>query len=203
MCWGPYVVQNLWAINNDQTRVPYLVDMTTTLLAFSNSAVNPFVFIFLTRDFRFAVRMLLRRCLTRLEDKDAVTQTGSRRPSHQGDSVDTVRIGGSSRGSLDSGVDIDGDHNPRDTASNRSSSLPPGLTTRHGSRLAPPEVGRSHSLPNGNAAVHVQVPCHSAAGGQRAAIYDFRSGASSSPMVIISHSQECCMPTIVVPGQVE
>ena len=54
LCWGPYVLLNLWSVNNDHLSVPYAAEMTTLILAFSNSAVNPYVFALLDRDFRSA-----------------------------------------------------------------------------------------------------------------------------------------------------
>ncbi|XP_064626012.1 D(1A) dopamine receptor-like [Lineus longissimus] len=54
ICWAPYVFLNLWAVNNDSKTVPYAADFLTTLLAFSNSSVNPYIFALLNRDFRNA-----------------------------------------------------------------------------------------------------------------------------------------------------
>ena len=61
VCWGPYVILNFWSVNNPTGPVPYLADFITTLLAFGNSAVNPFVFMFLNREFRLALRLVYRR----------------------------------------------------------------------------------------------------------------------------------------------
>ncbi|XP_046372267.2 alpha-1A adrenergic receptor-like [Haliotis rufescens] len=63
LCWGPYVILNFWSVNNEHIPVPYLADLLTTLLAFTNSSVNPIIFILLNKDLRNVIRKLGRRLL--------------------------------------------------------------------------------------------------------------------------------------------
>ena len=75
----------------------------------TNSAINPFVLILLTRDLRMAVRMLIVHFLDILFPNDDITNVSGRRFSRQRDSVvDTIRV--TSRASFDSGVEVDCDH---------------------------------------------------------------------------------------------
>jgi hypothetical protein len=79
LCWGPYVLLNLWAVNNDSKKVPYAADFLTTFLAFSNSSVNPYIFAFLNRDFKAAWKgmfMKVRRSLVR-QRRDRIQQLQS------------------------------------------------------------------------------------------------------------------------------
>ena len=109
ICWGPYVLLNVWSVNNKTQPIPYKADLITTLLVMANSAINPFVLILLTRDLRMAVRMLLVHFLDILFPSDDITNVSGRRFSRQRDSmVDTIR--GTSRASFDSGVEVDRDH---------------------------------------------------------------------------------------------
>ena len=112
MCWGPYVAINLWSVNvmrpnSSGMTVPYLADLFTTLLAFSNSALNPFIFIFLTRDFRLAVRLLLCRCLRRCPLTAGCGAAQRLRRGSRANSVVVESIRLQSRGSCDSGVEMD------------------------------------------------------------------------------------------------
>ena len=109
ICWGPYVLLNVWSVNNKTQPIPYMADLITTLLVMANSAINPFVLILLTRDLRMAVRMLLVHFLEILFPNDDITHVSGRRFSRQRDSmVDTIRV--TSRASFDSGVEVDRDH---------------------------------------------------------------------------------------------
>lgn len=110
LCWGPYVILNYWGVQNADQGIPYIADLLTTLLAFSNSAVNPFVFMFLTRDFRFAVRLIFSKCsecsrCRGMMDSCARVRRCSRNGNGNGSAVEGIRI--QSRASNDSGVDVD------------------------------------------------------------------------------------------------
>ena len=111
-CWAPYVGLNTWLANSTRdTEVPYLPDLIVTLLAFFNSAVNPFEFILLTRDLRAAVRLFLARntrCPCFIETQMDISTVQAPRSASQ---VNLYSNGENyrfmSRGSCDSGVELD------------------------------------------------------------------------------------------------
>ncbi|XP_074640249.1 histamine H2 receptor-like [Tubulanus polymorphus] len=59
ICWGPYVGLYFYHVNNDEQKVGYVIEMLVTLLAFSNSSVNPYIFALLNKDFRRAWKCLV------------------------------------------------------------------------------------------------------------------------------------------------
>ena len=129
ICWGPYVLINVWSVNNTTQPIPYKADLITTLLVMANSAINPFVLILLTRDLRMAVRMLLVHFMDMLFPNDNITNVSGRRFSRQRDSiVDTVRA--TSRASFDSGVEVERDHSgsPRPSL-NSGTPIPRAMST--------------------------------------------------------------------------
>lgn len=102
LCWSPYVIVRFWSVLMED-KPAYSADFVTTWLALSASAINPYVFIFLNRDLRYTVRLVLARmeaCLPGHDDAPAKV-----RLSYYGESiVDSARI--ASR-SADSGVDLE------------------------------------------------------------------------------------------------
>ncbi|CAH1772649.1 unnamed protein product [Owenia fusiformis] len=114
ICWGPYVVLNFWFVNYDDAKVPYIADLLTTLLAFSNSAVNPYVFTLLNRDFRYAMRRMTKKCccggLCIFSYRDRIGTINSNKPV-------VATIGDRS---IDSGVEAD--HQTRTKTRSRGTS---------------------------------------------------------------------------------
>lgn len=123
--WGPYAAVNIWSAlklhlsssSIQSVRVSYMLDFAVTFLAFSSCAFNPFVFISLTRDFRTAVRMLMCHILKLVPCTSGWARSQTRRLSQANSMVESVRL--HSRGSYDSGVDLD-PHSPVRRPSNTS-----------------------------------------------------------------------------------
>lgn len=63
LCWGPYVCLNFWSVNNELQAVPYVADLLTTFLAFTNSSLNPVIFTALSKDFRMSTKCIVHRIL--------------------------------------------------------------------------------------------------------------------------------------------
>ncbi|CAI9739412.1 octopamine receptor beta-2R-like isoform X1 [Octopus vulgaris] len=59
LCWGPYIGFNFWCLDNAKP-IPYLGDLLTTFLAFTNSSVNPYLIIMFNRDFKIAFRNIFK-----------------------------------------------------------------------------------------------------------------------------------------------
>ena len=82
----------------------YTAEFVTSLLVLTNSALNPFIFMLLNRDFRYALRLTIARIVSHVPGQaDAVHHV---RLSYHGDSmVDSQRV--PSRCSGDSGVEME------------------------------------------------------------------------------------------------
>ena len=117
MCWMPYVGVNLWSIGKaEHTSIPYMADLLTTLMAFFNSAVNPLVFMMLTRDLRYAIKLMFTSRRSQYEKNSAYAPSGGRMLSARSslccflsrDDLRASRVPADSsftpRGSCDSGV---------------------------------------------------------------------------------------------------
>lgn len=104
MCWAPYTVLSFYVVLRPGTKVTYTADFVTSLLALTNSALNPYIFMLLNRDFRYALRLTIARCMSCVPGQaDAVHRV---RLSVHGDSmVDSARL--PSRASGDSGVEME------------------------------------------------------------------------------------------------
>ena len=102
LCWTPYVTLWILAVVWDE-KPAYSADIVTMWLALSACAINPYVFIFLNRDLRYTVRLVLARIEACLPGHDDAPHKV--RLSYYGESmIDSNRIVSRSN---DSGVDLE------------------------------------------------------------------------------------------------
>ena len=60
ICWLPRGIANIWTLTNDRTSVPLPLEIVSTLLIFSTTAINPLVYGYYRMDMRNAFKMTIR-----------------------------------------------------------------------------------------------------------------------------------------------